>query len=104
MMYVIIIFGSLGGLAGPAGQSLITRRVPPNEQGAVQGAFGGLQSLAGVISPPLAAWSFGAGISPDSRWHLPGIPFFEAAFLAFCAFLIASRAVKAKEPAPHPAT
>jgi DHA1 family tetracycline resistance protein-like MFS transporter len=106
MMYVIIVFGAFGGLAGPAAQALITRRVPPNEQGAVQGALGSLQSLAGVISPPIAAWSFAAGIKPDSQWHLPGISFFEAAFLAFCAFLIASRAVRVPhlaEPAPQPA-
>src|SRR5262249_31370988 len=53
MMYVIICLGSFGGLAGPAAQALVTRRVPPTEQGAVQGAFGGLQSLAGVIAPPI---------------------------------------------------
>jgi DHA1 family tetracycline resistance protein-like MFS transporter len=98
LIYVIICFASFGGLAGPAAQALITRRVPANEQGAVQGALGGLQSLAGVIAPPIAALSFAAGIAPDSRWHLPGIAFFEAAALAFCAFLIASRAVRVGEP------
>jgi DHA1 family tetracycline resistance protein-like MFS transporter len=101
MMYVIICFGAFAGLAGPAAQALITRRVPPDEQGAVQGALGGLQSLAGVISPPIAAWSFAAGIAPDSRLHLPGIAFFEAAVLAFGAFLIASRAVRTGPPTPQ---
>jgi DHA1 family tetracycline resistance protein-like MFS transporter len=107
MMYVIICFASFGGIAGPAVQSLITRRVPPTEQGAVQGALGGLQSLAGVISPLIATRSFAAAIKPEGRWHLPGIAFFEAAFLVFCAFLIASRAVRVPylaEPAPQPAT
>lgn len=103
MMYVIICFGSFAGLAGPAGQALITRRVPSNEQGAVQGALGGLQSLAGVISPWIASRSFSAAIKPGSQWHMPGISFFEASFLAFCAFLIASRAVRVGEPTPQPA-
>lgn len=94
MMYVIIVLGSFGGLAGPAAQALITRRVPANEQGAVQGALGGLQSLAGVIAPPVAAWSFAAGIAPENRVQVPGIAFFAAALLSFGAFLIALRAVR----------
>jgi MFS transporter, DHA1 family, tetracycline resistance protein len=104
MMYVIICVGSLGGLAGPASQALITRRVPANEQGAVQGALGGLSSLAGVIAPPFAAWTFAAGIAPDRGMHLPGLPFFEAAFLTACALLIAARAVRSSEPVTQPAT
>src|SRR5205085_2639863 len=94
MMYAIICLGSFGGLAGPAAQALITKRVPPTEQGAVQGALGGLQSLAGIIAPPIAAWSFAAGIADDSRWHLPGLAFFEASLLTLVALTIASRAVR----------
>ena len=94
MMYVIICGGSFGALAGPAGQSLITKRVPGTEQGAVQGALGGLQSLAGVIAPPIAAWSFAAGIGEHARWQVPGLAFFEAAVLVLIALAIASRAVR----------
>ena len=52
MIYVIICIGVLAGLAGPAIQSLITRHVPANEQGSIQGALTGLSSAAGFISPP----------------------------------------------------
>ena len=101
MMYAIICLGSFGGLAGPAAQALITKRVPPTEQGAVQGALGGLQSLAGVIAPPVAAWSFAAGIGPQSQFHLPGLAFFEAAALTLVALAIASRAVRSGVAAPQ---
>jgi DHA1 family tetracycline resistance protein-like MFS transporter len=94
MMYAIICIGSFGALAGPAGQALITKRVPATEQGAVQGALGGLQSLAGVIAPPIAAWSFAAGVGEHARLHVPGLAFFEAAVLVVIALAIASRAVR----------
>jgi MFS transporter, DHA1 family, tetracycline resistance protein len=100
MMYAIICLGAFGGIAGPAAQALITRRVPANEQGAVQGALGGLQSLAGIVAPPVAAWSFAAAV--DSRYHqyLSGIAFFEAALLCLVALAIASRAVRVGEVTP----
>ena len=99
MMYVIICLGSFAGLAGPALQALVTRRVPPTEQGAVQGAFGGLQSLAGVIAPPIGAASFAYGISPERSLHVPGLTFFEASLLSVCALIIATRAVRPVEAA-----
>ncbi|MCX6955102.1 MAG: TCR/Tet family MFS transporter, partial [Verrucomicrobia bacterium] len=39
MVYAIIVGASFGGIAGPALQSYISRHVPDNEQGSVQGAF-----------------------------------------------------------------
>lgn len=94
LIYGFIALGAFGGLTGPAAQSLITRRVPPTEQGAVQGALGGLQSLAGVISPPIAAWSFAVGIGGEGALHLPGLAFFEATALCLVALAIAWRAVR----------
>jgi MFS transporter, DHA1 family, tetracycline resistance protein len=65
--------------------------------------LGGLASLAGVIAPPFSAWTFAAGIAPDRGMHLPGLPFFEAAFLTACALVIAARAVRSSEPVTQPA-
>lgn len=94
MIYAIIVVGSLAGMGGPALQSYITRHVPANEQGAVQGALSGLASIAGIIGPPLAAWSFGWGIAPGGRFHLPGIPFFESAVLIAIALVLAMRSFR----------
>ena len=94
--------GTLGGITGPAAQALITRRVPADEQGAVQGSFGSLASLAGVFGPPLAAWSFGACIAPGTRVQLSGVAFFEAALLCLAALVLALRTMGAP-PAAAPA-
>ncbi len=91
MIYVIIVLSTLAGVAGPALQSYLTRHVPANEQGAVQGAFTALTSVAAVIGQPIAAWSFAWGIAPDSRIHVPGIAFFEGALLLAVALALALR-------------
>ena len=104
MIYVIIVCGSLAGVAGPSLQSYITKHVPANEQGAVQGVFSGLASLAGIPAPFLATWSFGWAISPERSFHLPGIAFFEAALLVFISLLLAIRTFRQDhEPILHPA-
>lgn len=91
MIYAIIAFSALAGVAGPALQSYLTKHVPANEQGAVQGAFTALTSVAAVIGQPVAAWSFGWGIAEDSPVHLPGIAFFEGALLIAIALVLAVR-------------
>jgi DHA1 family tetracycline resistance protein-like MFS transporter len=98
MVYVIVGFASLAGIVQPAAQALITRRVPSNEQGAVQGSLGSLASLAAVIAPPIGTWSFGAMVAPGSRMHLPGIAFFEGAALCLVALVAAARTLH--RPAP----
>jgi DHA1 family tetracycline resistance protein-like MFS transporter len=75
MIYAIVCFGAFAGIAGPAIQAMITRHVPPNEQGGVQGALSSLTSLANICAP-VGAWSFAAAIAPDNRVHLPGVAFF----------------------------
>jgi MFS transporter, DHA1 family, tetracycline resistance protein len=91
---VIVFFWAFGGIAGPAAQALIKRRVTADEQGGVQGSLGSLSSLAAVIAPPLGAWSFGAAIAPGSRLHWPGVSFFEAAVLCLAALAVAMRTLR----------
>ena len=89
MIYLLIIIGAWGGIAGPAGQALITKHVPPTDQGAVQGSLSGLVSLANIFGPMLASWSFGRLIGP-----VPGIAFFEAAALVLVALVLAFRSFR----------
>jgi DHA1 family tetracycline resistance protein-like MFS transporter len=91
LVYVVMVFGSLAGISGPALQSYITKHVPPNEQGAVQGVYAGLASLAGIPGPFIATWSFGWAIAPGNKYHLPGIAFFEAALFVSLALFLATR-------------
>jgi DHA1 family tetracycline resistance protein-like MFS transporter len=89
MIYGFILVGAWGGITGPAAQALITKHVPPNEQGAVQGSLSGLVGLAGIFAPVLAAWSFGKCIP-----RVPGIAFYEASLLILLALALALRSFR----------
>jgi MFS transporter, DHA1 family, tetracycline resistance protein len=102
LIYVIMIFGSLAGISGPALQSYITKHVPPDQQGAVQGVYSGLASLAGIPGPILATWSFGWAIAPENHFNHPGIAFFEAALLLFLALLLALRCFRKDAASARP--
>jgi len=89
MIYTVIVAGSIGGIAGPAMQSMITKSVRPDEQGAVQGALTSLQSLAGIFGPSIGGAVFGYYISADRTTPVPGASFFVSAACSFIGLLIA---------------
>lgn len=91
VLYVIIVPAGLAAIAGPAMQSYLSRHVPANEQGAVQGAFTALTSVAAILGQPIAAWSFGWAVQPGQPPWLQGLPFFEGAALIALAFFLATR-------------
>ena len=91
MVYAIIGVSSFAGIAGPAMQSYITKHVPPDEQGGVQGIYAGLASLAGIPGPLISTWSFGWAVEPGRAEWLVGLPFFIAASLVVIALVLATR-------------
>lgn len=94
IIYVLLVIGSFGGIAMPALQALVSRCVPLNEQGAVQGALSSLGSLAGIFGPLLATGLFGYFISDRVPVRVPGAAFFASALLIFAALLLALRAFR----------
>jgi DHA1 family tetracycline resistance protein-like MFS transporter len=85
----------MGGLAGPAAQSLVTHQVDPTEQGRLQGALTSLQSLAGVFGPALFANLFAVFIGKHApTTHLSGIAFVLAAALSLAALFLTARATR----------
>jgi DHA1 family tetracycline resistance protein-like MFS transporter len=102
MIYAIICVGCLAGISQPALQAYITKHVPPTEQGAVQGVFAGLASLAGIPGPFIASHSFGWAIAPGRTLHLPGIAFFEGALLMSVALALAVRSFRRTAALPVP--
>jgi MFS transporter, DHA1 family, tetracycline resistance protein len=91
MLYALATFGALGGIAGPSAQALLTKHVPANEQGALQGSLSGLTSLAYIFGPLIAAWSFGKCIADSATWHIPGIAFYESSVCILIALALAFR-------------
>lgn len=89
MLYPAIVLGAIGGLVGPASQSLITREVGKSHQGAVQGALTSLSSLCYVVAPLVATWLFGHFSGKGAIAEIPGVPFFAASAMAVTALMIA---------------
>lgn len=89
MVYVIIVFGSISGIAVPAIQGMISRSVGDDEQGGIQGSLTSLQSVAGAIGPIIATSIFGFFISERAPALIPGAPFFFSSALAVLAACLA---------------
>jgi DHA1 family tetracycline resistance protein-like MFS transporter len=102
MIYIVIAYATLGGIAQPAAQSLITRTVLPTEQGATQGALTGLQSLANILGPLIGTAAFSYSVLPDAPVHLDGLTFFVGAGLAAIGWMIAAYSL-ARWNTPRPA-
>jgi DHA1 family tetracycline resistance protein-like MFS transporter len=91
---------ALGGLIGPAGQGLMTRRVGPSEQGQLQGANSSIMGLASLIGPSLFGLTFAWSIRHDAILHMPGLAVLIAAALCLGGLLLALQV--AKPPSRHP--
>jgi DHA1 family tetracycline resistance protein-like MFS transporter len=87
------------GLAGPAGQALMTAQLEPHEQGRLQGGLSSLMGVAGMIGPGLFTQTFAAFIGPQRGWHLPGAPMLVAALLLVLAMIVAWRVTRSPQGA-----
>jgi MFS transporter, DHA1 family, tetracycline resistance protein len=85
----VIPFIALWGIAAPAMQSMMSRRVDPSSQGKLQGAINSLRAVTGMAGPPLFTQTFAAAISAKYALHLPGAPYFLAALLLLGSLLLA---------------
>lgn len=100
MMYAFIVMGSLGGIAMPAIQSLITKMTPATEHGAVQGALTGINSIAAIVGPLMATGLFGYFTSPAAPVHMPGAAFLAASLLVAIGAGLAIRSARLPQAAP----
>jgi MFS transporter, DHA1 family, tetracycline resistance protein len=96
MFLVGIPFGALWGIAAPAMQALMTRRVAPTHQGRLQGAISSLRGVGGLIGPILFTQAFAQAIRVGSRLPILGAPYWLAA-----ALLVASTVVSASVTKPR---
>ena len=88
MMFVFLIPYCLGGICGPALQSIMAAHVPANEQGELQGSLAGLMSATTIIGPAMMTNIFAYFTSKSAPVYFPGSSF----FLGFL-FMLASAIV-----------
>lgn len=88
MMFVFLVPYCLGGIAGPALQSVITSQVPANEQGELQGILASLMSATAIVGPLLMTNTFHYFSHKNPIIFFPGAPFILGAMLlTLSAFL-----------------
>lgn len=97
MMFVFLIPYCLGGIAGPALQSIISGHVPPNEQGELQGALTSLMSATSIIGPPLMTNLFAYFTHKEAPVYFPGAAFFLGAVLMMASTYYAYKALHTKK-------
>ncbi|QDA61757.1 TCR/Tet family MFS transporter [Hymenobacter jejuensis] len=93
MMFAFLVPYCLGGIAGPALQSIISTQVPANEQGELQGALTSLVSLTAIVGPPLMTNLFSYFTGPSAPVHFPGAAFLAGAVLTIISVLLAMRSL-----------
>jgi DHA1 family tetracycline resistance protein-like MFS transporter len=93
MMFLFLIPYCLGGIAGPAIQSIISSSVPANAQGELQGALTGLISLTSIAGPPMMTGLFAYFTKPSAPVHFSGAAFLLGAILMFTSAVIAYRSL-----------
>ena len=91
MFLIGLPISALWAVAGPATMALITRQVPGDVQGRIQGSLSSLVSLAGIVAPGVFAGAFGFFIGPHAPVRLPGVAFLIASLLLAAAALVAWR-------------
>jgi MFS transporter, DHA1 family, tetracycline resistance protein len=102
MIYPALVIGSLGGIANPAMQSVMSKQAGPNAQGELQGAVASIASIAAIISPLFMTQLFSHFSTPGAPVQLPGAPYLVAGVLVFCCVLIAMRTVPKPEMGSGP--
>ncbi|QBQ41918.1 MFS transporter [Sphingobacterium psychroaquaticum] len=81
MMFVFLIPYSLGGICGPALQSIISKNIPSNKQGELQGALASIVSATSIIGPPVMTNIFYYFTHDKAPFEFSGAPFFLASIL-----------------------
>ncbi len=96
MMFVFLIPYSLGGICGPALQSVISKQVLPNEQGELQGALTALVSATSIIAPPIMTQLFYYFTNDEAPVQFSGAPFLLASVLMASSVFLVYTALKPK--------
>lgn len=81
-------FASLGSVAGPAIQGIMSRTASDDQQGELQGALTSVNAVAAILAPLAMTQVFFYFSNDAAQFHLPGAPFLLSAFLALVAIWI----------------
>jgi DHA1 family tetracycline resistance protein-like MFS transporter len=87
-MYFWIVPFSFGTIASVAANALMSKQVPTNGQGELQGAVSSLRSVTACIAPPMLTGLFSFFTSPAAPVQFAGVSFFAAGVLTLVALVL----------------
>jgi len=92
ILIILIPLASLGVLAQPAIQAILSKSVGDDRQGAIQGVASSLNAIAMVITPITMTWILTVFSDKTAKYYFPGMPFlFSALMVLLCLFIISRR-------------
>ena len=92
ILIILIPLASLGVLAQPAIQAILSKSVGDDRQGAIQGVASSLNAIAMVITPITMTWILAVFSDKTAKYYFPGMPFlFSALMVLLCLFVISRR-------------
>ena len=98
MLFAFTVVYTLGGIAGPSLQGIMSNEVPSSEQGELQGGLTSLISVTSIVGPPMMTSIFAYFTDQNLLGiYLPGAPFFIGAVLAIFSLLLSVKALRGKQ-------
>jgi DHA1 family tetracycline resistance protein-like MFS transporter len=91
MIYAVMIVTGMNFLYNQATQGLLSKQVPADQQGALQGTLASLASLSGIVGPVVGTQLFAYFTSPSRHLFIPAAPFYGSAVLYFIGLLVAAK-------------
>ena len=92
ILIILIPLASLGVLAQPAIQAILSKSVGDDRQGAIQGVASSLNAIAMVITQITMTWILAVFSDKTAKYYFPGMPFlFSALMVLLCLFIISRR-------------
>lgn len=91
ILIIIIPLASLGVLAQPAIQAVLSKSVSDDRQGAIQGVASSLNAIAMVITPITMTWVLAVFSDKTAKYYFPGMPFLVSALMVLLCLIIISR-------------
>lgn len=98
MMYPWMLVWSLMGLANPAINGIISKHVPGNEQGELQGALASIGGITSFVAPALLSNVFAYFTASDAPIYFPGAAFLAAGLMLALAAILFGRAEREAGP------
>ncbi|MEZ5500060.1 MAG: TCR/Tet family MFS transporter [Steroidobacteraceae bacterium] len=87
-LYAFMLPFAMMGLVGPSLNAIMSKNVPANEQGELQGTLASVGSLTSVVAPLIMANLFAYFTAPGAPVHFPGAAFLAASLcMLLAAFL-----------------